>query len=378
MTAISEGTAGDNTTAAAGANSTAATEDSEGTTDDEEDMLNEVKSNPIMDIPTIEGEYIIEDCVSLGEYKGLKLDMEITEVTEEEIDDYISSLVQPVEVEDEEAELKEGDTANLDFTGYLDGEAFDGGAATDYELEIGSGTFIPGFEDQMIGMKKGEERDLELTFPENYGSEELAGQDVVFHVKLNAIKVMPEMDDAWAKEISDGESETLEEYRETARKDLEEQNRNLAERNLQNEVWDQVADNSEIHAFPEVLLQNGRDEFNSYMESQAQMFGMTLDEYLEQTNMTPEDFDVLAEEQVRIVVKNELLLEALMKAEDITEEDPVYQEELKRLEDNYNMTEDKLKETYGENSVKEHLELTAVSKKILSYAEITETVVPHE
>ena len=383
--------AGENMTAAAGENETAAAESAAGTNETAgtesaggenetaaEEMLDETMKDPIMDIPTVDGEYTVEECVSLGEYKGLKLNMEVTEVTEEDIDNYISYQVQPVEVADEAAVLAEGDTANLDFTGYLNGEAFEGGTATGYDLEIGSGSFIPGFEEQMVGMKKGEERDLNLTFPEDYGSEELAGQDVVFHVKLNAIKQMPEVDDAWAKETSGGEYETLAEYREATKADLEEQNRSFAETNLQNEAWNQVVENSEVLAFPEVLLQEKRDEYNSYLESEAQIYGMTAAEYIEQMGMSQEDFERINEVQVRTEVKNELLLDAVIQAEGVTEEDASYQEELKRLEENYNMTTDELKETYGEEVLDRHLKSIVAINKILSYAEITETAAAQE
>ena len=374
--------AGENVTGAADAAGENTTEEADGedaseaeaeTSDAASEMIKETLKDPILDIPTIEGEYTIEECVRLGEYKELKLNMEIDEVTEEDIDNYISYQVQPVEIDDESAELQEGDTANLDFTGYLDGEAFDGGAATGYDLEIGSGSFIPGFEEQMIGMKKGEERDLELTFPEDYGSEELAGQDVVFHVKLNAIKQMPEVDDAWAKEASNGESETLADFREATKAELEKQNHSYAETNLQNEAWNQVVENSEVLAFPEALLQEKRDEYTSYLESEAQIYGMTAAEYIEQMGMTQEDFEQINEVQVRTEVKNELLLDAVIEAEGVTEEDPAYQEELKRLEDNYKMTTDELKETYGEEVLDRHLKSIVAINKVLSYAEITET-----
>ena len=349
------------------------TDAAEGETSDAESaMIDEALQDPILAIPTIEGEYKTEDCVKLGDYKGLKLDMVIDEVTDEDIDQYFTYLVQPVEVSDEEAVLGEGDTANLDFTGYLNDEAFSGGTGTDYDLVIGSGTFIPGFEDQMVGMKKGEERDLDVTFPDNYASEELAGQAVVFHVKLNAIKRMPEVNDAWASEYSNGEYTTLDAFREATRADLEEQNRSYAETNLQNEAWNKVVENSEMIAFPEVLLQEKRDEYMSYLESEAQIYNMTAAEYIEQMGMTQEDFDKINEVQVRTEVENEMLLDAVFEAEAITAENAEYQEEMNRLTETYGMTEDELKETYGEDVLDRHLKSLVAINKILSYAEVTE------
>ena len=375
-TETEEAAAGENTTdaeeAAAGENATEASTSESGQADIIAQIMEEAKNDPVMAIPTIDGEYTMAECVKLGDYKGLKLEKEVIEVTDEDVDNQIEMLVQPVETEDETAELKEGDTANLDFTGYLNEEAFEGGSATGYDLEIGSGSFIPGFEEQMIGMKKGEERDLNLTFPENYGSEELAGQDVVFHVKLNAIKQMPEVDDAWAKEQSNGECETLEEFREVQRAEMEEQNQAYADTELQDKAWGQVVENSEILAFPEILLEEKREEYTSYLESEAQMYGMTAEEYIQQMGMTQEVFDMINEVQGRTEVQNDLVLQAIAEAEGVTEEDPVCKEELERMEKEYNMTADEIKENYGEAALNRHLNYKAVISKILSYAEITE------
>ena len=179
--------------------------EAESTSEEEEESLSgteeestseaETESDPIMDIPVISGDFSLADCVKLGEYKGLELEMEVEPVTDEYLETYLGYMVDAVETEDPDAVVENGDIVNLDFVGKLDGEAFDGGSGEGYDLEIGSGTFIPGFEDQMVGMKKGETRDLELTFPESY-VENLAGKDVVFTVTVNAIKRMPEMNDS--------------------------------------------------------------------------------------------------------------------------------------------------------------------------------------
>lgn len=337
-------------------------------------MAEEASRNPILDIPTIEGDYKIEDCVKLSDYKGLKLQMDISEVTDEEVDEYIEYLVRPVEVEDDKAVLGEGDTANLDFVGTKDGEEFSGGSSTGFDLEIGSGAFIPGFEDGMIGMKKGEERDLELTFPEDYVSEELAGQDVVFHVTLNAIKRMPELTDDWVKDYTDGEYKTVEEFHDVIREEMEAQNHSYAEAGLQTDAWTQILEESEFLAFPETRLEELREEYMGYVESEAEMYSLTVDEYIEQMGMTKEQFDQINEAQVRTELQNELMMDALVEAEGISEKDPEYQEELKRLEETYGMTEEELNENYGEDMVKRHLLSVVVINKVLSYADITENI----
>lgn len=362
---------GENMTQVAGENTTAVAGEM-GSAEDE------LAKDPILNIPTVNGEYKLEDCVKLGEYKGLQLEMEIDEVTDEDVDLYVSYMIQPEEIKDDKAVLEEGDTANLDFTGYKDGEAFAGGSSTGYDLEIGSGSFIPGFEDGMIGMKKGEERDLNLTFPENYASEELAGQDVVFHVKLNAIKRMPELTDDWVKSYSNGEYVTVEDFLEATRAELEAQNRSYAEADLQSKAWEMVMEDSEFLQLPEIMLQEGRDEYNGYLESEAEMYGLSAKEYIEQMGLTMEEYEQLNETQVRYEVENLLVLDALAEAEGITEKDPGYKEELTRLEQAYGLTEAELKENYGADTLDRHLRSVVVMNKILSYADVTEKMVSRE
>ena len=332
----------------------------------------EEAEDPIMSIPTISGEFSLEDCVKLGEYKGLDLTLEVEEVTDDYLDTYISYLLDPVETDDPDAAVAEGDVVNIDYEGKLDGEAFDGGTAQGYDLEIGSGTFIPGFEDGLIGMKKGETKDLELTFPESY-VEDLAGKDVVFTVTVNAIKQKPELDDAWVENYTDGAMKTVDEFKESTRKDLEDQNREYAESMLKNDAWQQVLDSSEILAFPEEYLQQISDQFDNYINEEAQMYGMELEDYLAEMGMTQESYESYRESVARDNVKTRLVTEALAEAEGVTTDSEEFQAAAADMEEYYGMSVDELRENYGADEIDQYLISDILMDRILSYANVTET-----
>ena len=332
----------------------------------------EEAEDPIMSIPTISGEFSLEDCVKLGEYKGLDLTLEVEEVTDDYLDTYISYLLDPVETDDPDAAVAEGDVVNIDYEGKLDGEAFDGGTAQGYDLEIGSGTFIPGFEDGLIGMKKGETKDLELTFPESY-VEDLAGKDVVFTVTVNAIKQKPELDDAWVENYTDGAMKTVDEFKESTRKDLEDQNREYAESMLKNDAWQQVLDNSEILAFPEEYLQQIAEQFDNYINEEAQMYGMELEDYLAEMGMTQESYESYRESVARDNVKTRLVTEALAEAEGVTTDSEEFQAAAADMEEYYGMSVDELRENYGADEIDQYLISDILMDRILSYANVTET-----
>lgn len=254
-----------------------------------------------------------ETTITVGNYKALTLTAVKTEVTEEMVDEQIASLLEqyPAEVTGRAAQL--GDTANIDFAGYKDGVAFDGGTSEGYDLVLGSGSFIDGFEDGVVGMNIGEEKDLDLTFPENYGSEELAGQDVVFHVTLNSLASAEgtEADDDLAKRVMGDESATLEDLRN----DIAAQLKNNAELSYFNEagleLLNQVIDNSEI-----TCDQTSIDEMYEQLETTytmyASQYGLDLDTYLMYFMQTDaEGLKEVAEE----MVKQELALNAIVEKE---------------------------------------------------------------
>ena len=290
-------------------------------------------------------ELVDEASIKIGQYKGLSISMEKAEVTEAEIEDelaYMASLY-PVQVTGRPAKL--GDVANIDYAGYKDGVAFSGGTAEGYNLTLGSGQFIAGFEDGVVGMEIGEERDLNLTFPEAYHSEELAGADVVFHVTLNSLSSADEVaiDDALAKQVMGDDEATLELLKEDIRKDKMIQ----AEAEYYSyggaELISQIVANSEITVDPDAVEQMYNEMFTSYT-AQAEMFGFTLEELLSYFyQMTMEQFEAYAEE----IVKQEMIMGEIVRLENlqITDEQKQLMAQMKGFAD-----ADAMLEALGEES----------------------------
>ena len=194
------------------------------------------------EIPIVDEDLPVSECVTLGDYKGITLDKEIQQVTDEDVENSISSALMAT-VDDPEATVQEGDTVDIAFVGKVDGEEFEGGSSDSYNLTIGSNTFIDGFEDGVIGMKQDETKDLNLTFPEDY-TEELAGKDVVFTVTVNAISRPQELTEAWVQENTD--YTTIDEYRQAQREQLEASNEFSAENTLESTALQAVLNNAEI------------------------------------------------------------------------------------------------------------------------------------
>ena len=281
-------------------------------------------------------DYKALDYVSLGEYKGLPVTLASTAVTDEEIDAEISStLSQSDKLETlEEGTVENGDIANIDYEGTKDGVAFDGGTDKGYDLSIGSGTFIEGFEEGLIGKKVGESVDLNLTFPENYGSTELAGQDVVFHVTINSIKRAPEFTDELAAELSDSEYKTVDAYRENVRKNLQEQKASTRDSQKTNDLMTQVYNNATINDYPEDLVAFMKDQYVDYYAQYAAQSEMELSDFIEQNlQTTEEDFYAQMEEMARQGLRQEMLLKAIAEAEEITLDDTEYQERAQKYVD---------------------------------------------
>ncbi len=259
-------------------------------------------------------DYTASDYVTLGEYKGLNVLVSRNEITDEEVDqetvnniryygdDVMESLT--------EGTVQTGDTVNIDYEGKLNGDAFDGGTAKGYDLEIGSGTFIDGFEDGLIGAAVGDTLDLELTFPENY-TEELAGKDVVFTVTVNGIKRMKEITDDLVNTVTEGEYADLEAYRAYIRSMLEESRAEERESIIKTDLLTQISDSSSINEYPQELLDYSVDEMTSYYKQMADMYQMDFAEFLEAYfGMTEEEFN----EQVLLAVQQNLQQELYIKA----------------------------------------------------------------
>lgn len=309
--------------------------------------------------------------VTLGEYKGLELDRIIQEVTDELVEDRIQSNLKAKPEELTEGTAEMGDTAVIDFVGKKDGEEFSGGSASEYELVLGSGTFIPGFEDGVAGMKVGETKDLELTFPEAYGNEELAGQKTVFTVTLDAIKRTPQLTDEWVKENSD--SANVEEYKAAVRDELVKEYLNNAEDNMKSNAFGMVYEAAEVKEYPEADIETEKAAAQKEVENYAAWSGMTVEEFLESQGMTKESFEEYKQSYAEFRVKQNLVVQAIIDAEGLSFDD----ETAKEIEDYilsvYNMeTLEALIEAYGEDAVYDTLALLRVEQFLIDEAKITD------
>ena len=331
------------------------------------------QEDAIMSIPLEEGDdWKLEDCIVLGDYKGLRLTKTVGQVTEEEVDSYIQSQATAEEVTDENAAVQDGDTVNIDYVGKIDGKEFDGGSAQGSVLVVGSDTFIDGFEDGLIGMKKGETRDLNLTFPDDYGNTDVAGKAVVFTVTLNSISRAPEQDDAWVSSYTDGKYTSMNDYRAYMKESLQEGNDEAADQQLNSDAWEQIEKTCTFLKLPKSYVEEGSEEFEKNVTSQAEQYNATLDDFITQNGLTAEEYKTRKEQYGRYTAESRLLLEALMQAEQLTDDSQEYKDALAETEKAWGMTEDALKEQYGEDTLKQYVETQMVLDKVIGYAEVTE------
>ncbi|WP_203361582.1 trigger factor [Bacillus sp. REN10] len=287
--------------------------------------------------------------VKLGEYKGLEVEKMSTEVTEEDVQNELTSLQKRHAelVVKEDGKIEADDTVVLDFEGFVDGEAFEGGKAENYSLVIGSGTFIPGFEDQLIGMATGEEKDVEVTFPEEYHAAELAGKPAVFKVTIHEIKSqeLPELNDEFAKE-TDEAAETLAELKEKIQKRLEEQKKNEAEQTLRDTLVEKAVENVEVD-LPEVMVETEIDRMLQEFTQNLSMQGMNLDLYYQFSGQSETDLRNQMKENAETRVRTSLTLEAIAVAEnlEVTEED--VEQELAKMSEQFNLPVEDIKKALG-------------------------------
>ena len=340
----------------------------------------EVVSRPDIDVKQIEkGKDLIFTAVmqtkpeaELGKYKGVEIEKIEYKVSEKDIEHELGHMQEHnsrlVSIEDRPVE--KGDIATIDFEGFVDGKAFDGGKAEGHELEIGSNTFIPGFEDQIIGMKTGEEKDINVKFPEEYFSEELKGKDATFKVKLHEIKKkeLPELNDDFAKDTS--EFDTLEELKKSIKEKLEEENKNKAKYETEDAAIKAVSDATEVE-IPSGMIETEIDNMVRDIETRLSYQGMQLDQYLEMMGKSMEDFRKEYEEQAKTSVKTRLTLEAIEKAEKIEPSDEEVDKKLKEMAAMYGKKEDELalNEQFM-NYIKDSLKGEAVIKFIVDNAKI--------
>ena len=310
--------------------------------------------------------------VKLGKYKGIELKKIEYNVTDADIEHELGHMADRnsrlVTVEDRPVE--NGDITVIDFEGFVDGKAFEGGKAENHELTIGSNTFIPGFEDQIVGMKTGEEKDINVTFPEEYFSEELKGKDAVFKIKLHEIKrkELPKLDDDFAKDTS--EFDTLKELKDSIKEKLEHENKHRAEHETEDAAIKAVVDTAEVD-IPSGMIETELDNMIRDMEQRMAYQGMKFEQYLQMIGKSMEDFRKENEEMAKNSVKTRLTLEAIVNAEKVEPKQEDVDSRLKEMAEMYGQKEEDLKKNEQlVNYVKDSLKNEAVIRFIIDNAKI--------
>jgi len=338
----------------------------------------DIVSQPEVDVVQMEkgkpfiftAEVAVKPEVTLGEYKGLKVDKVPVEVTPEDVDAEIQRERErngrTVEVTDRS--VAKDDMITLDFEGFVDGEAFQGGKGTDYPLTIGSGAFIPGFEDQLIGAEIDQEVEVNVKFPEDYHEKTLAGKDALFKCVVNTIKEkeLPELDDEFASDVS--ECETLEEYRQEVEKKLTDRKQAEAREKIEDQAVDQAAENAEMD-IPQPMIDLQVRQMEDDMGYRLQMQGMTKEMYFQMTGLTEERMKQDLEAQALKTIRTRLVLEAVAKAENIVVSEERLEEELKKMAETYGRDPESFREYMGEKRIEEMKESIAVQDAITLIAD---------
>lgn len=299
--------------------------------------------------------------VELGEYAGLTVTKEAKNVNEADVDAEVKRMQdRNGRLLTREGAAENGDTVDIDFEGFVDGKAFEGGKAEHYSLVLGSGSFIPGFEDQVVGHSAGEEFDVNVKFPEEYGAAELAGKDATFKIKLHEVKYkeLPALDNDFAKDVS--EYDTLDELKDSIRNNIKTNLDKQAEQKVENDLMDQVIANMKAD-IPDAMVDSRIDELVQDFEYRISQQGLKLADYLKYMGMNIEQFRAQFKEQADKQVKMRLAMEAIVAKEGITASDEEFEEEVKRIADAYKMEADKVKSIVDAAAVKADL---AINKAI--------------
>ena len=338
-----------------------------------EESGEEIVSAPKINVTQLESgkpfiftaEVALKPVVTLGAYKGVEVAKADVEVTEEEVDAEVNkereNSARTITVEDRP--VKDGDMTVIDFEGFVDGVAFEGGKGTDYPLTIGSGAFIPGFEEALIGAQIGVETDVNVTFPEDYQAQELAGKAAVFKCTVKEIKEkeLPELDDEFASEVS--VYETLAEYRESVKKKLADKKAEDAKNAKEEAVIDAIIADAQME-IPDAMVETQQrqmvDDFANRIETQ----GISMEQYMQFTGMTEQKLVEQLRPQALKRIQSRLVLEAVVAAEGITASEEDFEAEVSKMAESYKMEADKVKELLGENGKKQVLEDVCVTKAV--------------
>ena len=343
----------------------------------------EIVSQPKIDLVQTEpgkaliftAEVAVKPEVTLGEYKGVEVPKSEIEVTDEEVDAEVKKEQEKnsrtINVEDRAAQLN--DIVTIDFEGSVDGVPFDGGQATEYPLTLGSNTFIPGFEDQLVGAKVGDDVDVKVTFPEEYQAKELAGKEAIFKCAVKKIeaKELPELDDDFAKDVS--EFDTLAEYKEHVKTNLVEKKENEAKHAKEDAAVDKIIENAQMDlpdAMVETQCQQMLDDFSRRMQSQ----GLSMDQYFQFTGMTAEKMMEDMKPQAVKRIQTRLVLEKIAEVENIQPTEEEVNEEISKMAETYKMEADKLKELLGEREIEQIKKDMAVQKAVSLVADAAKEV----
>ncbi|MGN0400212.1 MAG: trigger factor [Blautia sp.] len=346
----------------------------------------EIVSQPEIDVVQIEkgksfiftAEVAVKPEVTLGEYKGLEVEVSGTEVTEEEVAAELKkeqeSNSRTLDVDDRAVE--NGDMITLDFEGFVDGTAFEGGKGTDYPLTIGSNSFIAGFEEQLVGAVIGEEKEVNVTFPEEYHAANLAGKPAVFKCTVKSIKVkeLPELDDEFAKDVS--EFDTLAEYKEDIVKKLKERKEDVAKREKEDKVVDKIIENAEMD-IPEPMIQSQISQLMNDFIRRMQEQGLSIDQYYQFTGLDQEKIQEQMRPQALKRIQSRLVLEKVAEVENIEISDEKVDEEIAKMAEMYKMEADKLKEVMGDyekEQIKKDLAVQEAVTLVAEAAKVTEVV----
>ena len=330
-----------------------------------------IVSNPSYDVVQVEAglpfiftaEVALRPPVGLGKYKGVSVEKTDDSVTQEELDAEIQRVREMngriEEVKDRA--VKDKDMVRLDYEGSVDGVPFDGGKAEDQMLTIGSGQFIPGFEDQLIGMEIGEEKDINVTFPEEYHAEDLKGKAAVFHCKINSIRerVLPELDDEYASDFT--EFETLDEYKADVERQLKEKKEKENRRKKEDEAMEAIIADSEIE-LPEAMVETQQENILSETDQRLRMQGMNIVQYAQMMGLSLDTLKEQVKPQAIRRIKSRLILEEIVEKEGITVSDEEYEKELEESAKNYGMTVERLKEMLDERQMKQLREDIGIGK----------------
>ena len=343
----------------------------------------DIVSYPEIDVVQVEkgksfiftAEVAVKPEVTLGEYKGLEVEVAPVEVTEEEVAAELKreqeNNSRTIDVDDRA--VAEGDMVTLDFEGFVDGEAFEGGKGTDYPLTIGSNSFIPGFEDQLVGAELNKEVEVNVTFPENYHANDLAGKPAVFKGTVKAIKVkeLPELDDEFAKDVS--EFDTLDEYKADIEKNLRERKEGVAKREREDKAVDAVIANAQMD-IPEAMIQNQIQQLMNDFVQRMQAQGLSIDQYYQFTGLDQAKIQEQMRPQALKRIQSRLVLEKVAEVENIQISDEKFEEELKTMADMYKMEVEKLKELMGDAEKEQMKKDMAVQEAVTLVAESAKVV----